>query len=296
MLINILGKPGPRSIEGKKKSSMNAVKSGAFAKSKILPHECEQEYDRLRRELTKSFKPSCAAEKILIEQMVEALWSVERFKLRLTYKRENIFKELTPRHLAMLIPVPEMMIEYAPDYLLHTNTKFPAKEIRALFPAWKEYVHFVKNALGARNYDMVYQRYVVLYQKLDEYMRQEHERPLLMTHQKNIELEFQQQPELFLQFMHEFGAWMYYRINFQELKPKIRVAMSMWFYLERNGNKEAGLQDEGVLRELKRYLSLQEAYLNLQKSLNQSQLARMTISAPREISNEPTINSIETSA
>lgn len=296
MIINILGRPGPKSIAGKKKSSMNAVKSGAFAKNKILPHESEQEYNRVRRELVRSFQPTSAAEKLLIEQMVEALWAAERFRLRLLYKQEVIFKELSPSQLARMIDVHDMMIDHAPEYLLHTNTKFSKKELKPFVPAWSEFVHFVNNAQGARNYDSVHNSYQLLYQNLDEYMKREHGKTLLMSHQKNIELEYQQDPHLFLRYMYEFGAWIYYRLHFEQLKPKIRVAMSMWFFLERQTKRESDIQDEGVLRELRRYQSLQDSYLRLKKSLDEHRKLLGDEPDVEEISNESTINSIETSA
>ena len=58
-------------------------------------------------------------------------------------------------------------------------------------------------------------------------------------------------------------------INFDAFRLKIRVAMSTWFFLQRIGKKESDFHDEAILREVRRYQSLQDSYLKLQKSLDE---------------------------
>ena len=268
MEINILGRTGPKSIAGKAISSMNAVKHGAYSKTRLLPHECEDEYKRLKRELIKSFKPTCTAERIQVQDMVDALWSVERYRLRLSYKQEVIFKDLRPQQLAEMIGVTECFRKYAPEYLLQPNTKFSSKEVKEFEAPWREYIHLLRNSQGIKNYNMVFNHYTVLFEKLDAHMREIHRLPLIMHHGKAIELEFQQKPSLFVQFLDEFAAHMYYQLNFEKFRPKIRVAMSTWFFLERMSKRENDFYDEGILRELRRYQSLQDSYLKLQRSLD----------------------------
>lgn len=62
------GQTGPKSIAGKRKSSMNALKSGLFAKTIVLPFEDERAYARHRKSDFCEFatgrcvaKQSCAA-------------------------------------------------------------------------------------------------------------------------------------------------------------------------------------------------------------------------------------------
>lgn len=269
MEINILGRTGPKSIPGKANSSMNAVKHGAHAKTRILPHECADEYKRVKRELIRSHKPRCFAEHNQIQEMVDALWSIERFRLRLLYKQEVIFRELTPRQLAEMIGAKEFFWGYAPEYLKEPNTKISSKEVKSLIPAWKEYLHLIKNSRGIQNFNMVFNQYLVLFQALDAHMKKNHGVTLIMSHGKAIELEFQQKPSLLLEFMDEYAAHIYYMINFDAFRPKIRVAMSTWFFLQRIGKKESDFHDEAILREVRRYQSLQDSYLKLQKSLDE---------------------------
>ena len=53
----------------------------------------------------------------------------------------------------------------------------------------------------------------------------------------------------------EYAAHLYYKINFDTLRPAIRVAMSSWFFLQRIERRESDLQDEMVLKEIQRYQS-----------------------------------------
>jgi hypothetical protein len=57
MSINILGRTGPKSLPGKYRSSLNALKHGGYAKTKILPFEDEAEYNKLRKDVYKALQP-----------------------------------------------------------------------------------------------------------------------------------------------------------------------------------------------------------------------------------------------
>ena len=50
MEIQILGCPSRRKLIYKADSSLNAVKHGAYAKTKVLPHEDEKEESRLMKD------------------------------------------------------------------------------------------------------------------------------------------------------------------------------------------------------------------------------------------------------
>ncbi len=117
MDINILGRESRRQLRYKLDSSLNAVKHGAYAKTKVLPHEDAKERERLTRNMYKDLKPKGVVEENLVDQMIDCLWTAERFKLRLAMRQENIFAQLTPTALAQMIEVPEIFHSYAPDYL-----------------------------------------------------------------------------------------------------------------------------------------------------------------------------------
>src|SRR5438034_3302018 len=57
---------GPRSEEGKEKSSRNATRFGLFTRQLLLPHEKEEELAALRDDLHARLKPADALEELYV--------------------------------------------------------------------------------------------------------------------------------------------------------------------------------------------------------------------------------------
>jgi hypothetical protein len=70
--------PGPTSVLGKARSSMNALKTGVFAKHLLLPDDNAEEFGRLRLELYGEWQPTGPTEKSLVERLVALLWRQQR--------------------------------------------------------------------------------------------------------------------------------------------------------------------------------------------------------------------------
>ncbi len=60
---------GPRSNEGKKQASLNALKSGMTAKTVVLPHESGVDYDEIRVALIEDYAPATSQEPRLDDQV-----------------------------------------------------------------------------------------------------------------------------------------------------------------------------------------------------------------------------------
>jgi len=69
---------GPRTAEGKAASSANALKTGIYAKSTLLPGEDPAEYDALRQEHYDQFQPANTDERDLLDLMVKYKWQLRR--------------------------------------------------------------------------------------------------------------------------------------------------------------------------------------------------------------------------
>jgi len=69
---------GPRTNRGKAISSMNALKTGIFAKHLLLPDDNSDEFGRLRLELHDEWRPVGPTEKILVERLVALVWRQRR--------------------------------------------------------------------------------------------------------------------------------------------------------------------------------------------------------------------------
>lgn len=69
---------GPKTAEGKRHSSMNAVKHGILARICVLSPESEEAFENLLAANVASLQPASYAEYDLIEQMTTASWRMRR--------------------------------------------------------------------------------------------------------------------------------------------------------------------------------------------------------------------------
>jgi len=66
---------GPKSAEGKAKSSLNRVSHGFNSATLFLGGENREEFDALLSDLTTEFHPATPSEQILVEKMVQNQWN-----------------------------------------------------------------------------------------------------------------------------------------------------------------------------------------------------------------------------
>jgi hypothetical protein len=69
---------GPKTPEGRKKSSMNAIKHGLTAQTLVLPNEDPGEYRQMLDSYIQHFQPVGRIELDLIQEMAAAKWRQER--------------------------------------------------------------------------------------------------------------------------------------------------------------------------------------------------------------------------
>ena len=92
---------GPTSIEGKKKSSMNAVTHGIFSNIAILPGEDESFMRNLREDILATYQPQDTMERCLVDRIYIAmvrqvrLCEAEAAKLRMSMRREILAESLS---------------------------------------------------------------------------------------------------------------------------------------------------------------------------------------------------------
>ena len=92
---------GPTSIEGKKKSSMNAVTHGIFSNIAILPGEDEVFIQKLREDTLATYQPQDTMERFLVDRIYIAmmrqvrLCEAEAAKLRMSMRPEILAESLS---------------------------------------------------------------------------------------------------------------------------------------------------------------------------------------------------------
>src|SRR4051812_10900274 len=78
---NALKSTGPRTPEGKRRSSMNALKHGLTATTVLLPGEDREAYDARLDAWTDDLRPVGAAQVVAVERAVRATWRLDRCAL-----------------------------------------------------------------------------------------------------------------------------------------------------------------------------------------------------------------------
>jgi len=69
---------GPRSLEGKRRSSFNALKHGACATQVVLPYEKRADYDQFHQDLLDDYQPQSVLEELMLERLATAQWLSRR--------------------------------------------------------------------------------------------------------------------------------------------------------------------------------------------------------------------------
>jgi hypothetical protein len=77
---NALKSTGPKSDEGKAAVRMNALRHGLTAEQAVLPHENEDDYEKLRDGMLESYEPQDSAEQAIVEELVNAYWRLLRLR------------------------------------------------------------------------------------------------------------------------------------------------------------------------------------------------------------------------
>ena len=72
------GSTGPRSAEGKARSSMNALKSGIYSKSLIIPGEDPAHLETLLDEYFQRYRPAVPEQRDLVDILVRSTWTLRR--------------------------------------------------------------------------------------------------------------------------------------------------------------------------------------------------------------------------
>ena len=76
--VNGAKSSGPRTPEGKARSSMNAVRHGLTAQSAVLPGEDRAALDELSRGLLAQLRPADPLQRVLAERVVALTWKLRR--------------------------------------------------------------------------------------------------------------------------------------------------------------------------------------------------------------------------
>jgi hypothetical protein len=78
--LNATKSTGPRPLQGKARSSMNALKSGIDAESQIIRSEKVANLEALAADYYHRFHPTTPEQRMLVDTLVDAEWLLRRFR------------------------------------------------------------------------------------------------------------------------------------------------------------------------------------------------------------------------
>jgi hypothetical protein len=266
MSINYQGQTGPKSVAGKRIASMNALKSGLFAKSPLLVFEDEGQYKRHVKLVLYSLKPEDAVQLHLAQQIADSMWRGTRQELRAALHREEIFKQLTPRILAGLMSIDEALVPYAPPFLVTPNHRFGRAILKQSRQRHQQFEHLQQNVKGVANYNMVWRSYPEFFQGMHHLFANAISPRIFMFNNQGIEIHWQNRPKELEAMIVEYGSYLWYVTHFDELRAKIRTWMAIWFFLKGRHSHEVEMYDEIVLRERRSCQLLLDSFFKIRKS------------------------------
>lgn len=168
--------------------------------------------------------------------------------------------------LAAMIDAYERFVLFAPDNLLNHNHKIAKKDVLDAGVVVYQYEQFSKNAKGMSNHNGVWRQYPELFKGTHIWSQRFLDVPFFMSHGKDLGIEWQNQPETVLKLLHKFATLMYFKSKFNKYKPKIRVMMASWLFIQKQQLRNSDHHDDLIMRQRRVYQSLLDSYVKLRKS------------------------------
>ena len=93
--LNAQKSTGPRSVEGKARASMNALKTGIDAQSQTIPGEPISQLEALTDDYYQRFCPTTPEQRMLVDTLIDCEWLLRRFRRVEGQMWENPIFEIT---------------------------------------------------------------------------------------------------------------------------------------------------------------------------------------------------------
>ena len=173
------GQTGPKSMPGKKRSSMNALKHGAYSQAVVMPSENKNDYERKVRAYQRSLKVSSELGKDLARLTVDHYWVAHRMKTQLAIAQKKNYLPVNPIDFAKYLGIPNSLAQKAPSFLVNPSYEVPS-DVRDHALKMCEQITLLKFQLP---YDGSYEEFCAAYPELksvlDDYLEAHELAPLL---------------------------------------------------------------------------------------------------------------------
>lgn len=262
------GQTGPKSLEGKKRSRMNALKHGLHAKTKVLPYEDEKEYKALVRAVFRDIQPEGAVEEDLVMRLADSMWKRYRMEAQIRAKHEQIFSHLDVQKMAALLEVPEQYMPYVPNYLMNMSHRIGPVQTQCAFDGRRQYEWMMEDYETGQLTDLQemadhftdFFQYVPIYFEMHPQLF-----PLQDPRTQKIHPEWMSRPKLFLEVMEPIGAHLFYQAHFMGWKDQIRNWTQSWYLAQRSELREVDQLDLVVIKQAHLSQAILDKLMKLQK-------------------------------
>ena len=132
----------------------------------------------------------------------------------------------------------------------------------------EQYAHLLKNAKGIANFNLVWRQYPLLFELCGAWLLEKYPNatPLFANTGKDINLAWQQNPQKLLSVIEQFANQTYFIAHFSSFKPKVRIWMETWYFLQRSELHRLERGEQLVLKERNYTYSLLERLGRFRKS------------------------------
>ena len=112
--LNAQKSTGPRTTEGKARSSLNAVKTGLFSgRTIVLPGEAQEDYNALRDAILEDVDQSDVFELLLADRIIAARWKLARL---ITAERRMHNEQSEKHDRELYTPVCKLFVKHYDDW------------------------------------------------------------------------------------------------------------------------------------------------------------------------------------
>lgn len=244
---------GPKSSAGKKAIRFNALKTGRYAKSTLLPFEDEKAYSKHSKSVFSALAPANYIEVQIADEYANATWRIRRHETRSAYEREKILERLTSQMAAQMLGITGNRAVRAPEYLTQLRHRVSQSERQLAKKALQEYAHLIEHAKGIQNFNLVWRQYPTLFEALASSIDAQQIQPALFgPTAQGLSMAWQQNPNKLLVYLEEVADELYYLANWELMQPLIRVWMEAYYFSQRSEQHRIN-QDEQLLMKERNY-------------------------------------------
>lgn len=275
-----LGRTGPKSIPGKKRSSMNALKHGAYSQAVVMPSEDKNDYERKVCAYQQSLKVSSELGKDLARLTVDHYWVAHRMKTQLAIAQKKTYSPVNPIDFAKYLGIPNYLAQKAPSFLVDPSYEVPSDVLDHALKM-RDQIFLLKLQLPyGGSYEEFSTAYPELKSALDDYLEANELAPLLGDDYFEESGWAWNQDALSAWNLDAIYPKYFYEVNFDLYKDRLRIYIEEMHIAQLRSTPSSELKAIECMKE-RSQKELNAMRSSLQLAMNYSKLERAQVEQNR---------------